>query len=131
LRVHRATFNDADNRFFCQDLVDEAIKLGHERVTVYGAGKIGLDMVAVARAKGLCVDFVVDSDETLHGTVVKDISVVSLEHAATLGARVFLVASVAFASAICESIRCYHESTRRAVPVIISNLHYVRAGSSS
>jgi FMN phosphatase YigB (HAD superfamily) len=130
LTTYRATFNDTDHRLICTDLVNEARRRGHDRVVVYGAGKIGFDMVAVARAKGLQVEFVVDSDPTLHGTCVLDVPVVSLEQAVCEGVEVLLVASVAFASQILTIVERHFRTVSRNQTVVLSILscsgHFVQ-----
>jgi FMN phosphatase YigB (HAD superfamily) len=120
LSAWRATFNDTEHRFVCSDLIDEALRGGVTEVVVYGAGKVGFEMVQLARQLGLDVRAVVDSDTTLHGTLVAGAPVTSLASAARGGGAVFLVASVAYAGAIRDTIQRFHADLGLVPPVIHS-----------
>jgi FMN phosphatase YigB (HAD superfamily) len=110
VQLHRETFNDGEHRLVCLDLVGRVMDDGHDRATVYGGGKLGFELVELAQRKGLRIDFVVDSDSSLHGSAMLDVPVVALEHAMAEGSSIMIVASVAFARPIVQTILAFSKS---------------------
>ncbi|WPL14161.1 hypothetical protein [Thiorhodovibrio litoralis] len=116
----RRLFNDTDYRFLAQTLVERALEQGLRKVALYGAGQIGLTMLTAAREQGLAIVAVVDSNPKLHGLRLLGHKIISLEEAMRLGCDGYLVASVAFARAIEETIRRCYENRQLRVPAILA-----------
>lgn len=116
----RRLFNDSDHRFLAHSLVERAIEQGLRKVVIYGGGQIGLRMQAAAREQGLPIVAVVDSNPKLHGLLLVDQRIVSLDDAVRLDCDGFLVASVAFARAIADNIKRGYASRQRPAPPILA-----------
>jgi hypothetical protein len=123
VEIHRKLFNDMDYRFFADDLFERVAAAGRRTVTLYGGGRIGFEMLDHARRRGLDVDFVVDSNEALHGTSLSGHRIVPLATAASEGCQAYLVASVAFARAIVDTIEAHYRARKLAAPTIFSLLN--------
>ncbi|MBK5967903.1 MULTISPECIES: hypothetical protein [Thiorhodovibrio] len=85
-----------------------------------GAGQIGLTMLTAAREQGLVIVAVVDCNPKLHGLLLLDYRIISLEEAMRLDCDGYLVASVAFARAIEETIRRCYENLHLRVPTVLA-----------
>lgn len=121
-RSFRQVFNDMDHRFACRYLLDLAQREGFNSVTIYGGGKIGFEMVEAARWSGINVDFIVDSNPALHGLKIHEKEIVSLDKAQHKGSQCYVVASVAFAGAIVNTINRYYSDKCLPLPRIFSVL---------
>ncbi|MNI94828.1 hypothetical protein D3C73_1529950 [compost metagenome] len=83
---------------------------------MYGAGEAGQALVAVARMYTCSVRGFVESKESLHGTVVSDVPVMSLTQAMESDCHVYVVASFAFAEEIEAGIlRRYADKDRQPI----------------
>jgi hypothetical protein len=121
VEAHRQVYNDMDYRFFANDLADRAIALGRDTVTIYGGGRIGFEMLAHAERCGIRVDFVVDSNAALHGVSLRGQEIVPLAKAVAEGCQTYVVASIAFAAAITETIRSFYATHNLPPPLILSS----------
>ncbi|WP_139407420.1 hypothetical protein [Aeromonas veronii] len=114
----RALFNDVEHKLLCVTLLEQLKHAGHRRATLYGGGKLGHEMLQEAMARGIEIDFVVDSNVALHGLRVLDREIVPLARAARDGCGQYLVASAAFSVAIVEGIVRYYQEQNLPCPAI-------------
>lgn len=91
--------------------IQEILKQGSREYFVYGAGEAGQAFAAVARMYSCTVKGFVESKESLQGTVVSDLPVMSLQQAIASGCHVYAVASFAFANEIEAGILRRYQST--------------------
>ncbi|GGC07580.1 hypothetical protein GCM10011352_37290 [Marinobacterium zhoushanense] len=115
---YRALFNDVEHRLLCVTLLEQVKSDSHTRATLYGGGKLGYEMLQEAGNRGIHVDWVVDSNATLHGLSLMDREIVSLRQAVEKGCGIFLVASAAFAQPIEQGILDYYDSRGLPPPPI-------------
>lgn len=115
---HRALFNDWEYKLLCVTLAEQLKADGYTHATLYGAGKLGYEMLHEAQNRGIQIDYVVDSNATLHGLKLLDKPIVPLQKAAAEGCGIYLVASAAFARQIVEGIQQYYHRQRRGTPTI-------------
>jgi hypothetical protein len=120
VNLRRRVCSDVDHKFVCRDLVDHAQAAGVRTITVYGAGKIGHELVLHAEGRGVSVDFIVDSNPLLHGSSLSGRRIVSLETARAAGCGAYCIASVAFAGEIGRTIRDHYRQRGLEAPVILS-----------
>lgn len=114
----RVLFNDVEHKLLCVTLLEQLKHAGYRRATLYGGGKLGHEMLQEAMARGIDIDFVVDSNVTLHGLRVLDREIVPLARAARDGCGQYLVASAAFSVAIVEGIVRYYQEQNLQCPAI-------------
>ncbi|MGL4250406.1 MAG: hypothetical protein ACRCR1_07125 [Aeromonas sp.] len=114
----RALFNDVEHKLLCVTLLEQIKHAGHRRATLYGGGKLGHEMLQEAMARGIEIDFVVDSNVALHGLRVLDREIVPLARAARDGCGQYLVASAAFSVAIVEVVISYYQEQNLPCPAI-------------
>lgn len=114
----RVLFNDVEHKLLCVTLLEQIKLAGHRRATLYGGGKLGHEMLQEAMARGIEIDFVVDSNVALHGLRVLDREIVPLARAARDGCGQYLVASAAFSVAIVEGIVRYYQEQNLPCPAI-------------
>ncbi|WP_374600791.1 HAD family hydrolase [Niveibacterium sp.] len=118
--IYRATFHDMDHRFVCQELLARARRAGHARIAIYGAGKIGFEMIEAARQQSIEVVCVTDSNTNLHGLDVLGYQICSLTQAAASQVPCYVVASVAFATPIVAGIRSHYQNITQPCPAVFS-----------
>lgn len=114
----RTLFNDVEHKLLCVTLLEQLKNAGHKRATLYGGGKLGHEMLQEAIARGIEIDFVVDSNTALHGLRILDREIISLARSAKDGCGQYLVASAAFSVAIVEGIISYYKEQGLKCPTI-------------
>ncbi len=120
LDQHRNLYNDTEHNLLCANLIDQLRSSGHHRATIYGAGKLGYEMLNEAQLNGVDIDYIVDSNGGIHGLTIRGKTIVPLSQAAAEGCGIYLVASAAFSRQIYQTIRDFYVDHRLDIPTIFS-----------
>ncbi|WP_374600792.1 glycosyltransferase [Niveibacterium sp.] len=119
-RTQPAAFHDMDERSVCRELLSRALRAGHTRIAIYGAGKLGFKMIEAARQQSIDVVCVADGDVKLHGLEMLGYPICSLAQAAKSQVPCYVVASVAFATPIVAGIRSHYRDISQPCPAVFS-----------
>jgi FlaA1/EpsC-like NDP-sugar epimerase len=86
---------------------------GHSEIAVYGAGEVGQALILICAEQGIRVRCAIDRNNSLWGTHIEEVPVVSFDTAIEEENDVYAVASFAFTNEISREIRARYEGTSR------------------
>ncbi|MBF0274622.1 MAG: hypothetical protein HQK84_05270 [Nitrospinae bacterium] len=97
--------NCKDNFALMSDLCEIIKDNNINEVTLYGIGTIGRAFIDVARLNKISINFIVDGNNTLWGSSVEGIEVISLEEAIARGCTTYAISSLGYAIEIIKTIK--------------------------
>ncbi|MED4730248.1 HAD hydrolase-like protein [Aneurinibacillus migulanus] len=86
------------------DMVSEIKQKGFLDIIVYGAGEVGSAMMKISNIHHVNVQGIVDRKQSLWGSIIDGVEIISLDEAIAKGIHVYAVASLAFAKEIEKDI---------------------------
>jgi len=86
------------------DMILQILEEGINEIIIYGAGEAGKYLLRAAQLYGMNVKYFVDRKESLWGTYIEGIEVISLNQAVRSGIRTYAIGSMAFIDEIRSNI---------------------------
>lgn len=97
-------YNDIDSLLVSEMLISQVKDDVHDSgLVLFGGGEIGKNVLNTAKLWNVNIDYIVDSDQGLHGNYIDNVKIISLSDSIEKGYTRFIISSVAFSREI-ESI---------------------------